>query len=214
MVVMNRDRFPAIRRGRRAPGFTLIELVVAITVFSILLGFGIPEFLNFLKDRQVRTAAESLQNDLRLAQIEAMKRNLPTELVLTSTPVTMSTLSPSPNSTAATNWVIRRPANAALGQPTAEVLAARNATDGFPNARIRLRTASNGNPLRFTVLGRTATTAGVPLNGDTVFQVRASSGTAHNLCVVVSPVGSIQLCDGALSPGVLGACSATVQPLC
>lgn len=197
-----------------AQGFTLIELVVAITVFAILLAFGIPEFIDFLKNREVQSAAESVQNDIRRAQIEAMKRNLPTEFVLTSATVSMSppTLTPAINSTSGRNWILRVPSNASLAQPTAQLLAAHNASDGFPNGRVQLR--QGANPLRFSALGRTANSAGTPLNVDTIFRVQHASGGARNLCVVISTSGAIQICDGALTSGVLGACSPAVQPLC
>lgn len=61
--------------GRVAPGFTLIELVVTLTLLGILLMAGLPSFTAWVRNSQVRTVAEALQNGLRTAQAEAVRRN-------------------------------------------------------------------------------------------------------------------------------------------
>ena len=50
--------------GKRAKGFTLIELVVVITVLGILAAFAVPRFIN-LQARARASAIESLQGALR-----------------------------------------------------------------------------------------------------------------------------------------------------
>jgi type IV fimbrial biogenesis protein FimT len=62
---------------RRPParGFTLIELVVAIALIGILLAAGLPSFTAWIRNAQVRTVTDGLQNGIRLAQSEALRRN-------------------------------------------------------------------------------------------------------------------------------------------
>ncbi len=77
-----RAPYNACRRGAR--GFTLIELVVALTLLGILIALGLPSFTAWIRNSQVRTVAEALQNGVRLAQNEAVRRNQQVVLSLTN----------------------------------------------------------------------------------------------------------------------------------
>jgi type IV fimbrial biogenesis protein FimT len=59
----------------RASGFTLIELMVALAVGSVLLSFALPSFRSYIQDQRVRAGAESFYGALTLARSEAIKRN-------------------------------------------------------------------------------------------------------------------------------------------
>jgi type IV fimbrial biogenesis protein FimT len=73
------------RSGQR--GFSLIELVIAITIVALLLLVAVPALQSWVSDARVRTAAESFQNAVRLAQSEAIKRSRTAVVMLTdSTP--------------------------------------------------------------------------------------------------------------------------------
>jgi type IV fimbrial biogenesis protein FimT len=56
-------------------GFTLMELLVSITVIAILAAMGIPSFRSLMASQRVRTAATNLQIFLNLTRSEALKRN-------------------------------------------------------------------------------------------------------------------------------------------
>ena len=58
--------------GRRF-GFTLIELVVTMTVFAILAVIAVPSFVDYVARSRLRSAAESLVNQLALARSEAVR---------------------------------------------------------------------------------------------------------------------------------------------
>jgi type IV fimbrial biogenesis protein FimT len=60
---------------REQRGFTLLELVVTITLLSLLVALSFPSFTTWVRNSQVRTAAEALQSGLRTAQGEALRRN-------------------------------------------------------------------------------------------------------------------------------------------
>lgn len=55
-------------------GFSLLELMVTLTVFGILLLIGLPTYRQWLVNTRIRTTTESIQNGLRLARNEASQR--------------------------------------------------------------------------------------------------------------------------------------------
>jgi type IV fimbrial biogenesis protein FimT len=71
---------------RKASGFSLIELLIVLAVAGVLVALGFPIMGKWLKNSQVRSAAETLQNGLRYAQTQAVTQNLQTALVLTNNP--------------------------------------------------------------------------------------------------------------------------------
>jgi type IV fimbrial biogenesis protein FimT len=61
----------------RAPGFTLIELMVVIAVVAILMIVAVPNMRNFLQNNRITAAANQVHASLNLARTEAIKRQLP-----------------------------------------------------------------------------------------------------------------------------------------
>lgn len=90
---------------RRPPrGFSLIELLVVLTVLALLLVALVPGLGSWGADNRVRTVGDTLQNALRLAQAEAIRRSRPAVLMLTDSSA------PTLNATPAANggrWVVR-----------------------------------------------------------------------------------------------------------
>lgn len=68
----------------RARGFTLIEMMVAVTILSILLAVGIPSMRGWMASTRAVSASEFYAEGLRTARAEAVKRNASTRLVLTA----------------------------------------------------------------------------------------------------------------------------------
>ncbi|EWS54273.1 MULTISPECIES: prepilin-type N-terminal cleavage/methylation domain-containing protein, partial [unclassified Methylibium] len=56
-------------------GFTLVELMVTITLLAILLALAVPSFTLWINNTRVRSTAQVLQDGLRQAQAEAVRRN-------------------------------------------------------------------------------------------------------------------------------------------
>lgn len=56
-------------------GFTMIELMVVITVVAVLAAVATPSFSKFLIGQRVKTASFDLASSLLLARSEAIKRN-------------------------------------------------------------------------------------------------------------------------------------------
>jgi type IV fimbrial biogenesis protein FimT len=69
----------------RQTGASLIELMVAVTIFAILLALGIPNMQDWMQNMQIRTAGESTLAGLHFARGEAIKRNALVRYQLVST---------------------------------------------------------------------------------------------------------------------------------
>lgn len=90
----------ARRLGR---GFTLLELLITITIMALLGAAAAPAIGTWVANARVRSVADALQNDLRLAQAEAIRRSRQSVFALTSaTPAWNAT--PAANGS---NWYVR-----------------------------------------------------------------------------------------------------------
>lgn len=71
-----------LRRAMKAKqtGFTLIELMFTLIVLAVLLGIGVPNFRDFIRNSRLSSAANDLLADLNLARSEAVKRRVPVTL--------------------------------------------------------------------------------------------------------------------------------------
>ncbi len=71
---------PFAARGMRThrectSGFTLLELMLVITIVAILAGIGVPSFTRFIADQRVHAAASDLQAALWRARSESIRLN-------------------------------------------------------------------------------------------------------------------------------------------
>lgn len=56
-------------------GFSMIELLVTVTIFIILGGLAIPAFMRMIEDNRITTQANSFIADIKFARSEAIKRS-------------------------------------------------------------------------------------------------------------------------------------------
>jgi type IV fimbrial biogenesis protein FimT len=66
----------------RTRGFTLIELMIALSIFALLVFLALPMYSSFMSNSQIRNAAENALTGVRLAQSMAVKSNALAEFVL------------------------------------------------------------------------------------------------------------------------------------
>jgi len=179
---------------RHSRGFTLVELMVTITLLAILMMLAVPSFTSMIRNSQVRSVAEALQNGLRLAQAEAVRRNRQTVFSLTNA-------EPGPNSAAAANgrnWAVHtvpRTTEAASshvfiqGGSLADVAAGVTISNGptaicFSSAG---RLVDNANP---GVSGAVCAVTATPPQYDF-----ALTGADRPLRVTLAVGGQIRMCD-------------------
>lgn len=76
---------PAETSGRRrGGGFTLVELIVSVTVLGILVGLAVPQFTDFVRNSRRAAVLNELVGSLNLARSEAIRRGITVSMCKTS----------------------------------------------------------------------------------------------------------------------------------
>lgn len=189
-------------------GFTLIELMVALTLFSILMMMAVPAFNQWIRNSQIRSAAESLQSDLRFAQDRA-------GLLNRHVVFSMTNANPGPSITAAaggTNWTIQSVPIFVGDGVHPQYIKGSNIASGYPGITITgPTTLCFGSSLQVVAnaLPGTGTPCTVtPPIAYLVSRTGAIAGQDRPLAVTVSISGEIRMCDPnrSLGAGQLDGC--------
>jgi type IV fimbrial biogenesis protein FimT len=166
---------PALARG-----FTLLELIVAMTITAMLLMLGMPSFTTFLRNSEIRSTAESISNGLRAARSEATRLNRPVSFTLANG-----------NDT---SWAINifNPVAGSLIQPPIQQYSRFEVGKSAQVARLPATAVS----LTFNGLGRIISPS--PIATPNLQQIDVSSivnGEARTLRIYADDVHGIRMCD-------------------
>lgn len=190
------------RNAPAASGFSLIEMLITVTVIGMLFMIGLPSLAIWMQNTQVRNSAESIIGGLQLARNEAVRRNRTVQFSLTNnldaTCITTAT---------GTDWVVSvsDPTGACDLTPTAsaagvQIIQKRSSTEGSPATKI----TSNVSTVTFNGIGRLPT----PLPGNVTPSInvehltetcQTASGSIRCLRITVSSSGSVRMCDPKVS---------------
>lgn len=173
-------------------GFTLIELMVTVTLLAILLTLAMPSFMTWVKNSSVRATAEALQNGLRLAQTEALRRSRKTVFSLTNS------ASPQASPTAVTNgkyWSVNTIGIQGEATDIAEFVEA-GVLGGAGNG---VQITGSAASICFSSLGRmiavpTPGTGSACPGGPASYSITLA-GADRNLQVNVAVGGQVRMCD-------------------
>lgn len=187
------ERLLPARAGAR--GFTLIELMTALVLLGLLIKMSLPSFTVWIGNTQVRTVAESLQNGIRLAQAEAVRRNRQVVLSFTNS-------TPARNAAAVAggvNWSMQTVAQ--FGGADAEFVQGGNLAEIGGNVTIA-STGAAVNALCFNSNGRLVLNATPGPAGASCTAAGATlevnrTGADRRLRVVVNVGGQMRMCDPA-----------------
>ena len=166
-----------LNRRRSQRGFTLIEIMISLTVLGILLMIALPNFSEWLQNQQLRAASEATLNGLQVARAAAIRRNVPVQFV----------------SGPATAWTVTE-----VG--TGVVVQSRAHEEGSPNAVLTITPAA-ATTVTFAPLGSVVANADASA---TVTQFAVSdpaggscqpAGPMRCLRVTISGGGSLRMCD-------------------
>jgi len=209
-------------RLKPVAGFTLVEMLVTMVIFGVLVALTVPSMQVWMANTRVRAVADSLQNGLRLAQAESLRRSRQVVFALTNNSPTSTSPTFTASATGA-NWaVVTIPALA--GETSAFIQSGTLAT-GVSNVAVTVVNGS-GAEVCFNSVGRlvTQTITGVAgatcsspstgYNGNTqpmiVYKVAMSNGSTQQLTplyVEVALGGQVHLCDlnhGSSSADIYG----------
>lgn len=163
----------------KATGFTLIELMVGLAILAISLALGIPGFVDWIQNSQIRTAGESISAGLQSARNEAIRRNTPIEFTLTGN-----------GGAGETGWQI-------VVRNTGAVLQAQTAGESSRNATL-VTTPADARMLTFTGLGRVSGTnadATAVLTQINIDNPTINATTSRDLQIGITAGGAIRMCD-------------------
>jgi type IV fimbrial biogenesis protein FimT len=171
-------------------GFTLIELMVTISLFAILVMLAFPAFSTWIRNAQIRSAAEALQGGLRTAQAEALRRNRQVVMAFTNA-------SPASGTTAVTNgknWTLQTVAQ--FGEASEYIsggsVAETNSSVTITSGLNAICISSSGRLVANASPGVTSASCGDP--AAIAFNISQTSAD-RALRVILQPGGQVRMCD-------------------
>ncbi len=188
----------------RQAGFTIIEMMIALTIMALLIFLALPNMSTWLNNTQIRTAGETLLAGINLARTEALRNNTVVMFQMTTSLDSSCALS-----TTGTNWVVSlaNPAGACETAPSStaapQIIQKKSGAEGSQRATV----TADASTIFFNGLGRLASPGGAAnitqidiANPAGVCQhVDAANGTMRCLRITISTGGQVKMCDPAVT---------------
>lgn len=171
-----------IGNSRLKAGYTLIEILVAITIVGILFGVGYANFRSFSQRQVIINAAKTIQGDLRLVQERALAGQKPTDPAC-NTPNTLNgynfkILSTGLSGTPPEYEVRANCSGGIVSEPTKDVILSSDLSISIPNP----------NPIIFNILGNGTNIT----SGQTVTLTVTQNGSGSTSSITIASGGQIQ----------------------
>ncbi|MEQ1600241.1 MAG: GspH/FimT family pseudopilin [Methylophilaceae bacterium] len=160
-------------------GFSLIELMIAVSLLGILTALAMPSYRNWIQNTMIRNAAESIQNGLQKARMEAVKHNANVQFVLGA------------NSAWSVGCVT-------VTADCPDPIEQRAAKEGSSTNISATATPAGATTIIFTNLGTVSPSppaATVPFTQLDIDNSTLSAADSRNLRITLSTNGSVRMCD-------------------
>lgn len=168
--------------NKKQAGFTLVELMVTLTVAAILLSIAVPSFTTFIQNNRITSATNLVVAHLQYARSEAVSKGLAVNVARSG--ATAKDLSQ--------GWTIYTDAGSSDGNSafnSAEDTLLKS-FEGYGNSGVTINTDTNGNNwIAFSNRGLLAEGAGNSVN----IAVCDSRGITQGRLITVSPTGRSQI---------------------
>jgi type IV fimbrial biogenesis protein FimT len=193
-------------------GFTIVELLVAMSIAAVLLALGAPAMGTYLQNSKLAAATSSLYSAIQTARTEAIRSNLQAQFVLTDTPVETADIANAlAPAVAGRNWVVRAASGGAFVRIETKSGAESEASTIAP--AIQLAGAATApavfdGTIPFNGFGATFTGGAytIDVTNPAAGLCAAAGGTIRCRRITVSPGGQIAACDPAAPAGDSRAC--------
>jgi type IV fimbrial biogenesis protein FimT len=162
-------------------GFSLIELMVGIVIFSLTLSMGISSYQTWMQNTQIRNAAESIKNGLQRARAEAVQRNINVTFTLGTN----------------TDWTV-----SASGVPAID---SRSSNEGSRDVT-RTVTPAAATKITYSSMGLLTPNADASASITQIDFRSSNLASARNLRITINATGGSKMCDPNLPTGSIGAC--------
>lgn len=177
-------------------GFTMLELMVTVVILAILIGIGMPQMAQWIQRMTVSSASELIQNGLRQAIGEAIRRNTEVDFILTDGTPSVSGVASLVAKQNGINWAIR----------VVDSAASNRYVNGHATKELSSGVTFQGPAgVRFNGAGRVLDLTGAAVGGKQVFRV-TRSGAEVAYCVFVTPGAAVKMCDPSRASGDPRAC--------
>lgn len=190
---------------QRIRGFSLIELMVTLSIVALLIAAVAPSVTAWLVDIRIRGLAESLVNGLQTARNEAVRRNQNIGFYLVSSTDGMLTSSCTLSSSSG-SWVVsaQSPVSHCTDTPSATTApmivatfsAGGQASSSLAVTGLQTNESTAANMVTFNGFGRVVNSTGL---GRIDVKSATSASRYRTLQVMISPTGSIRMCDPAVT---------------
>lgn len=172
-----------------ARGFTLVELLIGMAILAIAMLFALPTYQQFMGNTRIRNTADSIAQGIKLAQVEAIKRNQNVTFEVDP----------------AVGWTIRNLAAAAVHVEPFSETAGTILVDPRPAGAVKLT---------YSGIGQYIPTNNPDDGSAVITSVRVTSSTLtspHDLRVTTDPAwGGVRVCDKRFAAGDPAGCPATL----
>lgn len=176
MLVAKKTEAQSIQKG-----FTLVELMIAVSILSVLLLMALPTYREMVQNNMIRGAAESIQNGLQQARIEAIRRNARVQFVM---PIATNSA-----------WTI---GCVTVAADCPALITERKNSEGSSSAVTVTRTPAAATTVVFDGLGAVLASPPaltVPFTRLVVDNPNLAAADSRELRIDLQPGGNVRICD-------------------